>query len=390
MVNRTRERIFASFGEGMKSRKITTNPPITTILPQDSIGDSKLWKRCEDVIKDPGKDHPLTITERDNSRFRPLNGHRDGVDGSFQTMENALPTGFNLVTHTSISIPSVGARATTLRARTNPSREEVSIPNFIYELKDLPGMIRDIGDFKRRLRKTGSTLGAAKSVASDHLAIQFGWKPLIKDLADMLAFQEQVDKRIQELDRLYSSKGLKRRLQLLDVSEVSTSNQTVDTSIGVTIRVRKDKITRIRSWGTVRWLPTSIPKDLKRQDLGKMARNLVFGMQHRGVDALQAWNMLPWSWLIDWFANTGEYLGAHRNSIPAEPEGPCNIMTLRETYESWTRTDGNQFDFIGSDGLRVLRTKERAQSSGTLSVTLPFITKRQWSILGALAIQRLR
>lgn len=389
MVSRTRERVFASFGAGRTERKITTNPPVVTVDPQDRIPDAKLWKRCVDVIKDPEKDHPLSITERDNSRFVPLNGERYSPDGSYQIMKNYLSEGFVNVTHLSVSTPSVGARALQLRARTNPSREEVSIPNFLYELKDLPGMIRDIGDFKRKLRKARSGLGAVRSVASDHLAIQFGWKPLIKDLADMLSFQEQVDKRIDELNRLYSRTGLKRRLRLMDESVVTSGNVTASSSIGVLIKVRKDTITRRRSWGTIRWIPTSVPPYNNRKDLGKTARNLVFGMQHRGVDAVQAWNMLPWSWLIDWFANLGDFLKAHRNAIPAQPTGPCNIMTLTETYETWTRIDSNM-DFEGATGLRVLRTKERVQSSGSLSVTMPFITGRQWSILGALAIQRAR
>jgi hypothetical protein len=64
-------------------------------------------------------------------------------------------------------------------------------------------------------------------------------------------------------------------------------------------------------------------------------------------------------------------------------------MTLTETYETWVRTDLLTKEIVGSDGVRILRTKERAQSSGSLSVTLPFLNGRQWSILGALALQRL-
>lgn len=63
-------------------------------------------------------------------------------------------------------------------------------------------------------------------------------------------------------------------------------------------------------------------------------------------------------------------------------------MTLTETYENWTRIDAATTLFKGAEGLRVLRTKKREQSSGTLSVHLPLATARQFSILAALNLQR--
>jgi hypothetical protein len=111
-------------------------------------------------------------------------------------------------------------------------------------------------------------------------------------------------------------------------------------------------------------------------------------MDHLGLDAIQAWNVLPFSWLADWFGNFGEWLAAHRNDVPAEPTGPSNIMTLTETYESWQRTDGFKQAITGAEGRRILRTKERAQSSGTLSAHLPLASARQLSILAALNLQR--
>jgi hypothetical protein len=111
-------------------------------------------------------------------------------------------------------------------------------------------------------------------------------------------------------------------------------------------------------------------------------------MDHFGLDAYQAWNALPFSWLADWFGNFGEWLAAHRNDVPAAPTGPCNIMTQTDTYEFWERTDGFQQSIKGASGLRILRTKSRAQSSGTLSAHLPLATGRQLSILAALNLQR--
>ncbi|DAD50482.1 TPA_asm: maturation protein [ssRNA phage Zoerhiza.3_3] len=388
MVNRTRDRA-SYFGQGYRERKITTNPPIRTTNLQDALSEASWWGRCVDVSGLPHQDHPLTITERDNRGFLPLNGHRDQGGGSYQEYGNYLPSGFTNVTHASTSIPTVGARGLTLMARSNPSREEVSIPNFIHELKDLPGMFKDITHFKTRL-KSLKDVRNSKEIANYHLSIQMGWLPFISDIRKMLHFQASADRRIKELQRLYSSRGLKRRLNLFDTNVVTSSNIVADSSLGAFINVRKDVVTRQRSWGTVRWVPTSVPKDIGHDALGRTARKLVFGTNHIGFDAVQAWNALPWTWLIDWFANFDDFLEAHRNDVPAHIDGPMNIMTLTETYELWTRTDGLTQVFTGASGRRVLRTKERAQTTGSLSVTLPLLNGRQWSILSALALQRLR
>lgn len=389
MVNRTRERIISSFGAGQKARKILTDPTLTTFSLQDAVSESRHWQRTIDVTGLPKVDHPLTITERDNRGFLPLTGHLDQGGGSFVDYQNWLPSGFTNVLHESVSIPSVGVRATTLRARTNPSREEVSIPNFLYEMKDLPKMIRNLKDLAPLIRNLRHRNDAALSaIASQYLGYEFGWKPLISDISQLLQFQTQVDRRILELNRLYSGTGLKRRLHLLTESTSTTQSIVAESSLGVFIRAKKHKVTRVNSWGTIRWRPTAVPRDIGHQALGRQARRLVHGIDHYGVDASQAWNALPFSWLADWFGNFGEWLAAHRNDVPAAPTGPCNIMTQTDTYEFWERTDLLTESIKGASGMRILRTKERAQSTGTLAASLPLATARQFSILAALNLQR--
>lgn len=385
----TRERNqYLFYPPGYRSRTIGTNPPVIVHTTPTLPVQAQYWGRCRDTYGEPNIDHPLEITQRDSRGWSLLNGI---VSASGNTVEykDFFPSGFDLVTHLGISIPSISSRATTLRARTNPSREEVSIPNFVHELKDFPKMIRQIQSLPALARNFKHRHSASfREAASLHLGFEFGWKPLISDLRDILSFQDQVDKRIVELNRLYSEKGLKRRLSLFDSSAVDVSNVYVDTGGGIAITARKTRVTRVRSWGTIRWRPTAVPKDLRRQDLGRIARKLVFGLQHKGIDGLQAWNALPFSWLADWFSNYGEWLAANRNVIPAAPTGPCNIMTLSETYVTWQRTDGHKELITGAEGVRILRTKERAQSSGSLSVHLPLTTARQLGILLALNLQR--
>lgn len=390
----TRSRLWTSppLGLGYAERKIGTNPPNRTYQSQNAPPFVDHYDSCQDVIGDYGKDHPLTINKYDYSEVRPLNGHLDQGGGSYIEYSNYVPSArIPAVTHLSpdILMPSIGTLATTLRARSNPSREEVSLPNFAAEIKDFPHMLRDLKNLGPLLRNLRHRHPAAISAAaSQYLGYQFGWKPMISDLRNMLTFNAQVDKRIVELNRLYSSTGLKRRLNLYENVVSSERSIVFDSILGAYVYGKMFTVTRRRVWGTIRWRPTAVPRDIGHQALGREARKLVFGMDHLGFDATQAWNLIPFSWLADWFGNFGDWLAAHRNDVPAAPTGPCNIMTLTETYETWLRSDGINKIITGAEGTRVLRTKERAQSAGTLSAHLPLATARQLSILAALNLQR--
>lgn len=374
----TRRRLTAADAE-----IVGTSPANTYVIRRD---------QCTDYRGEPKKDHPLFIEHIDRSSFSTLSGtYNEPSGGGYRSYEQFFPEGLTGTVHLATGKPSDSVLATSLRARTNPSREEVSIPNFLYELKDLPGMYKDIMMFKTRLRNLGkgSPAASGRTIANYHLSLQMGWKPLISDLSKLLKFQASVDRRIAELNRLYSNRGLKRRCELFSFAGSMEEEILLSTALGLSVKARSTRLTKQTVWGTIRWIPTAVPKDLRRPDLARKARKLVLGLDHRGIDATQAWNALPWSWLIDWFTNTGEFLHAYRNDVPAQPTGPCNIMTRTYTRQELVRTDSLKF-WVGGEGVRHLTSLERAQSVGSLSVTLPFINQRQWSILGALALQRLR
>jgi hypothetical protein len=269
--------------------------------------------------------------------------------------------------------PTNAGMATTLLARTNPGRSEVSIPVFVGELRDLPGMVKLAGE------------SILKKASSGYLAWQFGWKPLFSDLRKMLDFQATVAKRERELVRLYSKGGLKRRMNLGNSGVESVTNQTIASEMSLLIDCRRSIFTERKSWGTVRWLPTSLPTLGDQPDLRKLARKAVFGLDIQAVDA---WNLIPWTWLIDWFSNAGDFLEAHANRVPCTATNVC-IMTTTSTQASWTRTDGLQGVFTGGYASATRISKTRYVGGAGFSASLPFLNGRQLSILSALAIQRL-
>lgn len=360
-------------------------------------------------IDDVGKgvDHALSITHTDCLGIGLLNGsftsglHSYNYQGWFPDLATAAP---NPVPPT--SLPSAGVVATATLARSNPSRPSVSVPNFIYELKDLPGMLKEIGRLKlvreglikaSRRPPAGNAAVAAREASNLYLSYRMGWAPFISDIRKMLQFRDQIKNRVHDLDILFNQNGgLHRSVGKGNTlkgiaptwSEVSTTSsvKTIDSALGILIQVRSDVVTSTQMWGSVRWTnPYPRHSRLSYQELERQARDIVFGLN---VTPKEVWDAVPWTWLVDWFANFGDYLDSTNNLLSLAPSVPL-VMTHQETKESWTRVDTNTWCSGGSGTLRY-ETKTRTPSGATLSATLPIFSGGQLATLSSLAIQRIR
>jgi hypothetical protein len=367
----------------------------------------------DDVGK--GVDHLLSITHTDLSGIAPLNGE-NGTDGAgwYYKYLNWVPDA-NLAAPSPIPgslLPLPGVVATATLARSNPSRPVVSVPNFLYELKDLPGMLRDIGNLKLARNLKGNPHFAldhaakgdgAKGLANIYLSYAMGWRPLISDLRKMFEFRDSVKNRVKDLDVLFNqngglhrsvgkaqiakkSNGFKARPGAWEETNSTSGTLLIDTGIGQLVNVRRDTITKTSMWGSVRWTnPYPQHSRLSDQELDKLARSIIFGLN---VTPKEIWDAVPWTWLVDWFANFGDYLDSTNNVLSLAPSVPL-VMTHMRTEESWTRIDNLKW-IDGGHGTRVYETKSRITQGATLSATIPIFGEGQFATLGALAIQRRR
>ncbi|UJQ85062.1 MAG: putative maturation protein [Alehxovirus fundenecus] len=349
--------------------------------------------QCIDEVNKFDQDNALTIQQESRNVSR-LNGGEFMGTSNERYFVNYYPNWIksSMSHHPGAlsSIPSVGTVATAVLARSNPSKPYVSVPNFLYELKDLPGMIRDIGRLRLQARNLGSAglQGIHPKVAANHyLAYQMGWKPLISDLRRLLDFQAKVDKKLHELENLYNKGGLQRRVRSPEWEAQSGSRTRQSSTAIISISAEEQVLTKVERWGTVRWYPANRPDSrYSSKELAALARRLTFGLN--GISAKQVWDAIPWTWLIGWFSNVDEFLQAHSNTIPLVHSTPC-IMTKQSTTFDWSRRDV-KFHITGGEGRGFYTTKSRVISSGSLSATIPFLNGRQLSILSALIIQRKR
>lgn len=320
---------------------------------------------CRDDLG-KGKDHDLLIQKR-KLKVTPLNG----FVGS-NTFQNFVPSYWATAnpSHPGAGIPNLTTLRTKALANSNPSRPEVSLPVFVGELRELPQLVKLAGD------------NLLKKAASANLSYQFGWKPLISDLQKLVNFQSIVDKRANEMERLYSKGGLKRRIRLGQWQRTLRESTTIDSAC-IVLRCSQEILVKEEAWATIRWRPTSRPRVITDKFLKDQARKAAFGI---GLEAQDIWNLTPWSWLADWYGNVGDFLGAHANKIPASSSTLC-VMRYFETKRTFTRTDQYVGQIKGGDASFSFIQKTRDVGGGPgISANLPFLSGRQLSILGSLSV----
>jgi len=270
-------------------------------------------------------------------------------------------------------------------AETNPSVPHVSIPKFVGELKDLIPSLKAKGD------------SALRAVANGYLSWRWVIKPMMRDLRDIFRFVKSVDDRTTMLMRLRAGQTLRKRVQLGVANAPQTpSLNLIVHSEGCTVRGDFQVVFSKKEWGSAQWklLPDSTLPTMGYGPLREHARNLTLGFKDREALAV-AWELTPWSWLADWFANTGDLISATNNSVGCTWHNVCYMRTSEATLNCTYRITGSDgFALVGLRNqryvLRMLR-KERYVCVPVLPVPfpqLPILTSGQWSILAALAAQR--
>lgn len=289
----------------------------------------------------------------------------------------------------SLPLPVPNGWVLTTIARTNPSRPVVTpfeiIENIIQLPRQLTGLLRLLRDPRSRMTPQG--------VASEYLGVQFGWKPMIEDFRKILDYQSHVLKRAKMLSDLQKGAGLRRRIQLASDNKSSSAYEDVACQGTTFVRARCSVTVAKRVWATVRWKPTA-PPPYHPSDPRYHAylKRIVLGLTPEGL-ALGAWKVIPWTWLIGWFTNIGDYTLLYSNTVPASA---TNLCIMSESKLSLVPTGTSIYNHGLSATAKISGSYTRTRktrgvgSAATPGVNMPFMDMYRQSILGALAIQKVR
>lgn len=325
-------------------------------------------------------------------------------------------------------ILELNAQGTEWIAKNRPGNPVASLAQLILEMRDVP---RRTALLKARAKRL-------QDVGSDYLNVEFGWKPFIKDLRKAFVLQQTLEKRLKQLVR-DNGLSIRRRSKKLTVTEsvhVEVSGSLLcpfghlgDPVIGgdpdlldgyyicgpfghladpswpgscdYTVRTIQDTTT----WncGTFRYY---VP-DIGSSRWTANAIAVLYG--YRSTPAT-VYEVMPWSWLIDWFANVGDIL-SNMSTNAVENETLTNSysmkeISLRRIVEVRTHWDdavmnppgsSNYPDFFmsvpaGSESLTYesVKTNKLRQQASPFGFGLKTgdFTPRQLAILAALAVSR--
>lgn len=346
--------------------------PVSGTPTQTSSETRTTRSTCTD--NPPGRDNPLQILHLYSANCAVSSSN--APDFPRRVLSDFTPSYFRDVggptSHLPLPSRPSGGLGPAIAARINPSRPVVDLPVSLIELREIPELVHSLG---RDL---------FTKVAKGNLRYEFGVVPLVSDFFKLLQFTESVQKRFELFKKLQKGAILRKATIWQDSAVTFPGTLVTAQSVLGTMTYRRVTITttgKIWGYGYVR--PSdSFRKEWDDDHIRYAARRVVFGAT---VDFVTLWELLPWSWLIDWYSDMGDWLLSKRNLIP------CTIDTLRvcettRTEYKYVLENSNVGLLKGQHSCSAYRVdKRRAVASAALpSASLPLISGRQAGILASL------
>lgn len=281
-------------------------------------------------------------------------------------------------------------------AKTNINAPVFSLPRWLGELKDLPALVRSLG--REHLLMTSqyrSGKAFSKRLADRDLELRFGIFPMVDDLRKIVQTSIVATKRLRWLNRLYAGEAIRRSATLGATSTGRFLSSVLLWSTGTTVNTGGRTIrTTQKTWGSVQWIldrdmTPYTPLDTSDDRREAVVRS-VYGLTPQAL-SLAAWELIPWTWLTDWFLDLGSLIQAVQNSIPVK-SSRVNIMRMTDTIERGYPTCSHKELVLTGTWYRWRRTKRRVpvSSPSPFHITLPLLEADCFSILSSLAVQRRR
>jgi len=232
--------------------------------------------------------------------------------------------------------------------------------------------------------------GYGKDLGSEYLNAQFGIAPILRDIQTLILHLSGIS------DGLYGEYSRKRNSPRESVYYNSSNMISYRNSQGASS-------TRVRSPGDVHlWQDERITMKLVKarptiaansflEKANEVHRQLGFDKPSLG------WDVIPWSWLIDWVSNIGSsidnasYYSAQSGTSPASYS---YVTTKRVTHvQQYIQTERRSGDYtyytLSSDPYATCTrlTRNRGTPFG-FNFSMPSLSTGQWAILVALGLAK--
>lgn len=400
------------------------------------------WEEKEDDFFTYSVEEPLCASERFPFTFPAYEQDGEGdfpgspVPGNFRV---TVARGFDSSRYygsianrelPSLTEPDFGDIVLTLNAlgtafivRNRPGNPVLSAGQFFAELRDLPQLPRFL---LQRAKKF-------KDLGSEYLNVEYGWKPFIKDVVALYYGHQRIQRELKKLvanNGLFVRKRSKKELTIdgpVDLCEGSLSEpfgHLGDVSIGGHEELegyyvggptgssdtdlysfsgqcdyKLQKTVSTLSWqcGTFQYFVPDIGSD-------RWTAKARIALSGASLTPSLLYEIVPWSWLIDWFTNVGDIASAmSENAVENESLTNAYSMQSQETLytvnvsthwdELLTFPFGSTFHVPAGSASVLYSRKENYKARHQAS---PFgfgllrddFTSRQLAILAALLVSK--
>jgi len=155
---------------------------------------------------------------------------------------------------------------------------------------------------------TSSRLTAVKAGSSAYLAWRYGLKPLISDVHAVL---DGLDKKVGRVRKTSRARGVLRGDAKNVITHVQGGDFTALLSEGIT-----DIVT------------------LRCMSLDEYVSNRLnnIGLTSKGLLTLP-WELIPYSFVVDWFVNIGDFIGAMSPSLGWTQLGSCHVLKREKVLQ---------------------------------------------------------
>jgi hypothetical protein len=391
-VSRSRDRILSVSGSGSTVRTYPPNPVLFPPIVVATVGPMTLGKEyCDDKVGPPWEDAPFTLSRSIAPRVL-VSGVRTQSGAVFTTTDQPIQAGvivkflepWGQFSQAPLATSTLTAMAI---ANMNPNRPDRDIPVSILELRELPSLLKEsVLLVKKRARNPR----ASSKVAKANIMANFGIAPILQDIVWLFDFVHAVDKREKYLRELsVGFRRIKRRLTTESWDAASLGlvpfhslcdNDTSTNKIDVRCHATRSY------WYTARARLLDPPSE---REIRSLAEAVASGTHT--ISAEQAWNLIPWTWLIDWFSDTGAIVGAWRGGLRWQWEG-LNIMYKTDYYVTGRFPNmraGFSVSLASPSAHGVTKHRLLPVVSIYPQWRIPYLTASQWSILGSLTLLRI-
>jgi hypothetical protein len=207
-------------------------------------------------------------------------------------------------------------------AKINPNTPVVSLPNFLFELKEFPSMLRGLGTVLRDGRRRDDARPElegyqASDIPGAYLAWQFGWAPLLSDVNKLINLAEHISNDAKRFERIAQTRSTGGVLQNV------TSHTTLTPTVVVAgLQIQGLRTTKTKVWFSAHWsLTSTVPQFDADGAFSQYKRALGFNQPATAI-----WNAIPWSFLVDYFADVGSFLEASEGMMGYSPTTMCIMM----------------------------------------------------------------